>query len=733
MTLLTPEFRGDGVVREWHATASGVETRTVTDYRPSLYVAAPEQIRANLAAALAADPKVAGTATEEWYLDLRRESRESVLRVDLARVGEVRTLAHEILSERAANYAPGRVRLYDVDLAPGFRYCVDTDTEPTPGRELRRLDLSLPERGLAVDDLGALRVDGDRLVDGARPAGSAATERDVLEALRDRLAAADPDVLVTSSADLVPLCHDRAAALGVDCQLGRAPGYDRLAGESTYHSYGQVGHSPARYAVPGRAIVDRSNSFLLGKAGLAGLLDLVGRSWRPLQETARGSIGTILTSIEVKAARERGVLAPWNKAEPEAFKSVATLHDADRGGFTFAPDPGLYEDVVEVDFASLYPSIMCEYNVSPETVGCDCHDRADVPGLGYSICDRQGFLADVLGPLVDDRAEFKAERERVRADPDADSERADALTGRIDALKWVLVSCFGYQGYRNAKFGRIECHEAINAIAREILLDAKERLEAGGWRVVHGIVDSLWVQAREDDLEQPDSKDAEGPEPIEGVAEAVSADARIPLEVEGRFEWVCFAPLRDGTAGALTRYFGKVAGADPDDDGAFKLRGIEARQRSTPAFVADTQRALIRTLDRHRDPAAVCDRLARALGRLDRGAVDPADLVVRQRVSRSLDDYSQRTLAVAALERARDHGLSRPPGEDVRYVVVDDDRRDAERVRLPFEDVSDYDVEYYRALLVRATESVVSPLGWDRGRIHRHLRDGRDASLAAFE
>jgi len=755
MTLLTPEFR-DGCVREWHATAGGVETVTVEDYTPSLYVAAPHQIRADLADALAGDPKVVETGTEEWYLDLRRESREPVLRVDLARVGELRTLAHEVLSERAADYAPGRVRLFDVDLAPGFRYCVDTGTEPVPGRELRRLDISIPERALAAGDLAALRVDGDPLVDGPgrRCKGDTerATDRSVLEALRDRLAAVDPDVLVCSSADLVPLCHERASELGVDCHLGREPGYERLAGESTYHSYGQVGHSPARYAVPGRAIVDRSNSFLLGKAGLAGLLDLVGRSWRPLQETARGSIGTILTSIEIREARERDVLAPWNKYEPEAFKSVATLHDADRGGFTFSPDPGIYEDVVEVDFASLYPSIMCEYNVSPETVGCDCHDRADVPGLGYSICDRRGFLADVLGPLIDDRSDFKAQRARLRADPDGDPERVATLDDRIDALKWVLVSSFGYQGYRNAKFGRIECHEAINAIAREILLDAKERLEAGGWCVVHGIVDSLWVQSGVERSEAPNGErgastderpasreggprptGADDPEPIGQVAAAVGEDADIPLEVEDRFEWVCFAPLRDSNAGALTRYFGKVAGADSEDEGAFKLRGIEARQRSTPTFVADTQRELIRTLDRQRDPAAVCDRLARALARLDRGAIDPADLVVRQRVSRSLDDYSQRTRAVAALERVRDHGLSRAPGEDVRYVVVDDERRDAERVRLPFEDAGDYDTDYYRTLLVRATESVVSPLGWDRGRIRRHLRDGRDASLAAFE
>jgi len=752
MTLLAPEFR-DGAVREWHATADGVDAVRNESYTPSFYVDAPEPIRAELAAALARDPKVVDTAAAERYLDLRRDARESVLRVDLERVGEIRTLAHEVLAEYTAEYAPGAVRLYDVDLAPGFRYCVDTDTSPMPDRDLRRLDLSIPERALVDGDLSALRVDGEQVADAGRRKGQRVADRDVLEAVRTRLRTTDPDVLVVSTADLIPLCSDRAAELGLDdFRLGRAPGYERLAGQSTYHSYGRVGHSPARYGLPGRAIIDRSNSFLLSKAGLPGLLDLVERSRRPIQETARGSIGTILTSIEIRRARERGVLAPWNKWEPEAFKPVRTLHAADRGGFTFAPEPGLYEDVVEVDFGSLYPNVMREYNVSPETVDCACHDRADVPELGYSLCDRDGFLAAVLGPLIDDRAAFKEElaalRERcddaggrrdyqarfVRpADGAADdasgagedggvADRVATLEGRIDALKWVLVSCFGYQGYRNAKFGRIECHEAINAIARDLILDAKERLEANGWEVVHGIVDSLWIRARDPD-----------PTPIGAVADAVSADADVPLEVEDRFDWVAFAPLRDSRAGALTRYFGKIAGADGGDDGSYRVRGIEARQRSTCSFVADVQRDLIRTFDRTRDPEVVCDRLRRALGRLDSQEVDPSDLAVRQRVSKSLSAYDRRTRAVAALERARDHGLSRAPGQDIRYVVVDDDRRDSGRVRLPFESVDRYDEECYRERLLRAAASVLSPVGWERGDIERYLRDETVLTLTAFE
>ena len=58
----------------------------------------------------------------------------------------------------------------------------------------------------------------------------------------------------------------------------------------------------------------------------------------------------------------------------------------------------------------------------------------------------------------------------------------------------MLVTCFGYTGYKNAKFGRIEVHEGITGRSRDILLQTKDIAEEMGFRVLHGIVDCLWVQ-----------------------------------------------------------------------------------------------------------------------------------------------------------------------------------------------------------------------------------------------
>ncbi|WP_435364562.1 type B DNA-directed DNA polymerase [Haloarchaeobius sp. DYHT-AS-18] len=703
--MFAVDFLDEAVV-EWHRTEDGVRTVEREDYHPTIYVAGPAEARVDLREALDADPKVVETMMvhDQWHLDLHAAEPEPVLRIDCARVDEVRTLAREIRHHHErGSYPPGTLRLFNVDLAPGFRYCVETGTSPVPAHDLRSLRVGLDEKSLADGEVDSLHVEGE-------PAGEHADA--ALRTLARRLDRVDPDVLLLSHGDLVPLLYEAASDHDVDLELGRRPGWTRLAGSNTYESYGRVGHSPARYDVPGRAIVATNNSFLWHESSLAGLEYMVERSWRPIQETGWASIGTVLTAMQTREALSRGVLVPWNKWEPETFKDARTLHAADRGGVTLSPEVGLHEDVHELDFASLYPNVICRHNISPETVGCACHaDREDVPTLGYSICDEPGFLPDVLQPLLDDRAELKR---RIRAaDTDADTSEPESISA---AIKWVLVSCFGYQGYRNAKFGRIECHEAINAVARDVFMEAKRILEAGGWRVVHGIVDSLWVTA------------CEGREqaPLDELAAEISDRAGITLEHEAAYDWVCFVPRRGTQAGALMKYFGK------SEDGDYKLRGVEARQRSTPDWIDDLQRDLLAVLDEHREPEPVVDRLRVWLCDLRAGRVDPADLVISKRVGKRLADYDQRTHTVAALQRYDRHGVDRHPGQPVNYVVVADAARNAERVRLDFEACTDYDADYYADLAMRATESIVSPLGWDRDDITNYLHERRDAALSAF-
>ena len=75
---------------------------------------------------------------------------------------------------------------------------------------------------------------------------------------------------------------------------------------------------------------------------------------------------------------------------PDRLRGAGDLH-------RHLPRPGLRENVGELDFASMYPSLMDRYNISPETVNCGCCDPGmPVPGIGAHTCTRRRGISSVL-------------------------------------------------------------------------------------------------------------------------------------------------------------------------------------------------------------------------------------------------------------------------------------------------------------------------------------------------
>ncbi len=310
-----------------------------------------------------------------------------------------------------------------------------------------------------------------------------------------------------------------------------------------------------------------------------------------------------------------------------------------------------------------------------------------------------------LRPLLALRAALKA---RAREVP---PELAGSYRERQNALKWMLVTCFGYLGYKNARFGRIEAHEAVTAYGRDKLLTAKEICEAAGFTVLHGLTDCLWIQ-------KAGMTTAE----LEALCQEVSAATGVTLALEGVYRWLAFLPSRqDPRRPVATRYFGAF------EDGSLKARGLFCRRRDTPPFVRRAQEALLAELARAATPAelaALQPRLAElAEGfrqRLLEGGLAPRELVITRVLSQAPADFKVDTavaLAARQLERA---GVRLLPGEKVRYVHREPKGGPPElRVQAaPFLDsLESYDTLHYLDLLQRAVAEVMGGVygGWGEG------------------
>jgi len=326
-------------------------------------------------------------------------------------------------------------------------------------------------------------------------------EVDKILGLVEAFRAEDPDVIVTHGGDsfIFPYLARKAQEHGILDQLilGRDTSPLRVyevQGHS-YFSYGKILFRETAARLLGRLHVDQRNAYVSADCGLEGLFEVSRTCIMPIQRASRATIGTNMTSLQLYHAVKRDVLIPWNKNQPEELKHSGELVVADRGGFIYEPMIGIHDHVGELDFASLYPTLMTQKNLSGETVNCTCcPDSANrVPELEYNICERwAGIVPLSLKILLDKRARYKIAKKTIQ------TENLKTLYDhRQAALKWILVCSFGYLGFKNARFGKIDAHIATCAFSRKVLGEASALAEAHGFKLVHGIVDSFWLSKPE--------------------------------------------------------------------------------------------------------------------------------------------------------------------------------------------------------------------------------------------
>ena len=511
--------------------------------------------------------------------------------------------------------------------------------------------------------------------------------------LRDflrRVDRTDPDLLVTEYGDdwLLPRLLALAGRLRVPLSLGRPPrtpdeifgvpperggreeragrGDIRRARERSYFSYGRVIFRAAPHTLGGRWHVDARNSFLFGETGLPGLVELSRLSGIPLQRVARTSPGTAISAMQVATALMGGILVPYKKREPESFKTGVDLVVADKGGLTYLPRPGAHENVGELDFASMYPSLMDRYNISPETIGCACcgGDPPDgrpglpVPEIGAHTCvRRRGLVPETIAPILVKRRGLK-ERQKAATEP----EERELFRKRQTALKWLLVVSFGFLGYRNARFGRIEAHEAVTAWGREKLLSAKEIAEREGFVFLHGLTDAIWVK-----------KEGAADEDYGRLSERITAETGMPIALEGVYKWLAFLPSKRNPSVAVPNRFAGVFG-----NGEIKARGIALRRSDTPPLVAALQRELLERMAKAGglpELRAMMPELREVVdgvvSELRGGRIPVEGLAIARRLSKAPERYVARTAAADATRELCGRGVTLRPGSKIRYLLAD--------------------------------------------------------------
>ena len=535
------------------------------------------------------------------------------------------------------------------------------------------------------------------------------TEIDILYQLVKEIKKINPDFILTEDGDsfTFPYLRYRSEINQVDLILDRegVPLYRPKRDGISYFSYGKIYFKPLAAKLFGRVHIDTDNSFVLNESGLQGLYELARICRLPLHAASRASIGKCMSSLQFYNAMIKDILIPWKPTLAEHPKSLGDLLIADRGGMIFEPIVGVHEKVAELDFVSLYPNIMFKENISAETVICNCcsHSKLRVPELlNYHICEkRRGIVPISLEILLKKRAIYK-NKKNATTDPNLKK----IFGARQTALKWVLVTSFGYLGFNNAKFGRIDAHIAVCAFDRQILLQTVRIAESHRFKILHAIVDSIWIQKK--DGINNDYND---------LTTEIENKTGFPISFEGIYKWIVFVPSKNNAALPVSnRYFGVF------EDGTVKMRGIEARRHDTAEFFSNVQQNILNIMSEANSIKEVKDLMPKVrdifqmhLELLKYSKVPINDLVLTKRISKNVDEYENRnTVELDALLQLKNAGNSLKAGQILKYVITDYYQKNSRKRSIPLELVNSktvYDAKRYSELLAETCNSVTEPFG----------------------
>ncbi|KAG2500449.1 hypothetical protein HYH03_002016 [Edaphochlamys debaryana] len=332
------------------------------------------------------------------------------------------------------------------------------------------------------------------------------------------------------------------------------------------------------------------------------------------------------------------------------------------GGLVLEPKKGLYDKIVIIlDFNSLYPSIIQEYNICFTTV--QRPPDGSLPPLPDPASAANGLapLPAVLQALVQRRKQVKqamaAERNPVTK---------QQLQVRQQAIKLTANSMYGCLGFGASRFYAQPLAELITAQGRSILQSTVDLVQGSiGAEVIYGDTDSIMVATRSD-----------------CVDEAKQLAARIKKEVNKRYKLLEIE--LDGVFRSLLLLKKKKYAAvklEPDASGrlveAIEQKGLDIVRRDWCPLSKDVGnfalRAVLSGRGREEVVADIHAHLREVAEKVRGGQINLGKFIITKQLTKRPEDYpdakNQPHVQVALRRRAAGKRDGVLPGETVPYII----------------------------------------------------------------
>ncbi len=216
-----------------------------------------------------------------------------------------------------------------------------------------------------------------------------------------------------------------------------------------------------------------------------------------LQEIVDGGQTSMVENLLLRefGQKDRVLLPkPGDELSAERYDMSSDL----KGGEVLDPKKGLLENVLILDYKSLYPTIMMAHNLCYTTVitGDRPEGKTIKPPSGGEFVPPEvfrGIVPSILEDLLNQRGETKKRMKRA-----SDENEYRVLDATQLALKILLNSFYGYSGYARARLYSLTLANAVTSFGRSNILNTRDLINNTiGKIVIRGSVALLLEESGE--------------------------------------------------------------------------------------------------------------------------------------------------------------------------------------------------------------------------------------------
>jgi len=296
-----------------------------------------------------------------------------------------------------------------------------------------------------------------------------------------------------------------------------------------------------------------------------------------------------------------------------------------KGGYVMESLPGIYDNIIVLDFKSLYPSIVKTFNIDPSSYH-ENKQKGDIESPNKAhFANEGGILPNII-------QELWAEREKSRKSKNELSRYA---------IKILMNSFFGVLANPSCRFYNINIANAITNFGQDLIKSTAEQIEKKGYKVIYSDTDSVFIDTKLDSCKKSEKIGKELEKSVnefhdKRIKRKYKRDSSLELEYEKCYSRFLMPKLRGKETGAKKRYAGLIIKGGKEE---VQFVGLETVRSDWTNAAKNFQKKLYDKIFHKEDPTPFIKKYVEEIlsGKQDK------KLVYRKSIRKDLKEYTKIT------------------------------------------------------------------------------------------